>query len=269
MNMLLSSVLIFLFCFLTPSAVLAASPHTLSFTLSHVTIGQSETKTVPIYLYCRGEKIIGVDVKVKYDPRVLRVVDVTKSDLFENEMAKVIDATAGTVQFSYANSYNVYTTTNGSIALFTFQGRALSESTTITFEYKPGSTKDTNIVNNKAVDILSGVDNMTVSILSASPTTAQFSRSPTTSTSDPTPTKVKLQEDFIKPTSAKKADSKPPKEDKKGSVLGGKTEKITLNNNPVRFILLTVIFGVISFLFIYLIVTFIFRSRLNRERVSN
>lgn len=264
MKKIILFVLVLISFFMKPSGVFA-SVHSLSFTLSSVSLNPSETKTVPIYMYTGGERVIGVDVKIKYDPNVLSVVDIEKRNVFENEMAKVIDNTNGVVQFSYANSYNVYTAANDVIAFFTFQARS-PNSSSVSFVFEDGNTKDTNMVNYKASDILTEVGNMTVTVLSPTPTPTSVSTTPDSVSSSPnsdsSSTSITAVSDNVLSLAAS-----PSEKNREESVLGitaGNKKDIenesTANTNedtlgrkisPVLKIGLALICGVCMCLFIY------------------
>ncbi|MCR4322720.1 MAG: cohesin domain-containing protein [Candidatus Azambacteria bacterium] len=118
--------------------------------------------TTQIILNTQGASIEGVDVRyLNYNPALLEVQDknpftagvqITPGTLMPNTVANSVDASLGRITFSQVISGN--NTFTGSGVLATVQFRVLGQgSTSVSFNFTPGNTADTNIASAGA-DIL-------------------------------------------------------------------------------------------------------------------
>lgn len=127
-----------------------------------------------------GKEVSGIDVYLNYEPSKLEAQSIgVSSGIFNDYPVKTIDSTTGQIAISGAASSFTPVTTEGTIATITFKALATSGSTTLDFDYTPGSTTDSNIVE-------SGTS---TELLTQPPTvTYYFGAAAPTPTPTPTPT---------------------------------------------------------------------------------
>jgi hypothetical protein len=104
-----------------------------------------------------GEKIIGTDVFLKYDPAVLEIIEIKSlPNAFSSQPAAKINNPSGDTRFSLINGYGVYLADKKDIA--TIRAKVLKlEDTTVSFDFTPGNTADTNVVIDDGIDVLNQV----------------------------------------------------------------------------------------------------------------
>ena len=135
-------------------ASLSFSPATGEYTYS-----AGATYPVGIVLDSAGKSVDGVDVIIKFDPKMAQVVSskVAATNLFQEFPQNLIDNTLGQIKFS-ALTFNSRPVT-GIIGTFTFKPLAKG-TVNLTFDYIFGSTKDSNVAEHgSAKDVLGQVTN--------------------------------------------------------------------------------------------------------------
>lgn len=146
--------------FAASSATLALSPSAGSFALG-------TPFDVGIYLNTNGAKVDGVDVKLIYEPAKLEAQQITPvTSIFPDFPTKRIDAAASKITISAtATAGSPYSnTTPTKIASITFKPLT-SGTTTVKFDFTPGATTDSNVVENQTnLDILTSVTDATYSL---------------------------------------------------------------------------------------------------------
>jgi len=140
---------------------------------------------LPFMINTDGRKVIGLDVVVKFDQQYLRLIDIIPrsqqtslktylpvADSGDFDKQKVLSEAAdsgrisfGAVSFSWQDEQNLSPTVTTSpvvVALLRFKALDLNEqtSTSINFDFEPGSTTDSNMVSEENDDILSQVINL-------------------------------------------------------------------------------------------------------------
>lgn len=121
---------------------------------------------VSILLDTAGKKAIGTDAILHFDPKVLEATSsaIEKGTIYQDYPALGIDGKLGTVTVSGINSADVNFSGIGVLASINFTAKT-SGSTTVSLEFTPGSTTDTNIVDPvSGGDILQMVNNLKLSI---------------------------------------------------------------------------------------------------------
>ena len=134
-------------------------PYFASFLLSpaQATMTVGELWGVEILLSTNEAKVDGADAILRYDPRMLRVLELQKGDLFEEYVAESVDGVKGEIRLS-GLTFDPRPKT-GILGTILFE--PLSQGTTVVFfEFTPGATKDSNVALGGAggVDILKEVE---------------------------------------------------------------------------------------------------------------
>jgi hypothetical protein len=147
-------------------ATLALSPASTALILG-------DTVTLSLLLDTSGAAVDGVDIfGLRYDPLQLQLQDndtslsgtqIAPGTLLPITLANFVDVSHGIVVFSQVSSgpFGSFTG-SGILATMTFQSLAVGTAS-LTFDFIPGNTNDTNVASN-GEDILSSVTNGTVLI---------------------------------------------------------------------------------------------------------
>jgi len=130
----------------------------------NLSLNQNEEKTVDVYVNAGGGELVGVDMILKYDPSLLSISDVSDGGAFSSSLKKTIDNSNGVAKVAFSNSYGNYTTGLRLLAKVAVKAKSTSNNTNLYFDFKKGSTTDTNVVDKESNDILESVTNMAVSI---------------------------------------------------------------------------------------------------------
>ncbi len=152
------------------SIISAENTPSLSFSESIKNTSISEEFSVNIIINTGGQNAFGVGAKIVYDPNIIEVVSIKTGTIFGDYPAASFDNESGTISISgIASSSKSAFNGIGQVATITF--RAVSEGeTTVNFIYIPGNTRDSNIaVSHGSGDILSLVENLSVTIQPSSP----------------------------------------------------------------------------------------------------
>lgn len=169
-------------------SVSAQSP-SLLFEPSTLTVDTNEVFEVNIVVDTAGEEVGGVGAIIHYDPQYLQVVQpsdthtgVAKGNLFDYYPKASFDNTKGEIYISGVVS-NINTLFSGKGVLGSAAFMAMqSGSTTVVYDFTPGSTKDSNIaVTHGSGDVLSQVSELNVDITSTIATTTIASTPPASS----------------------------------------------------------------------------------------
>lgn len=132
----------------------SADAATLTLIPEQQAVGVNELTTMQLWLDPGEDLVVGTDIFLKYDPLTLEVVSVGSTGALPNMPANQIDNTAGILKVSLANPFGQYLTSAESIAKLTLRTKAQAAQTALSFDYTPGSTKDTNVVVAGGTDVL-------------------------------------------------------------------------------------------------------------------
>ena len=142
----------------------AAGSGSLEFVPRQVNLKTNDQKTVKLAFNPDGEKVIGVDVILRYDPQYISVIDIRDLKAFSGQTGEVIDNNSGKVKYALSNSYGVYTSHRANIAEIVIEAKRATNQTNINFEFTYGKTNDSNIVISHGKDILTDVDPLKIQI---------------------------------------------------------------------------------------------------------
>lgn len=161
------------------SAVLSLSPAGGSYKVN-------DTFDVSVLLNSGGGLVGGVDVYMTFNKNVLNLVDITNGAIFNQYLGKSIDNTNGTAAISGITSSkaNAFSSSDTFVTLnFKAVGAGTSE---VKFNFTPGNTRDSNVVDFDSGDILASVVNGTYTVTGVGGTGSTG----TTTVSGPTATKT-------------------------------------------------------------------------------
>ncbi len=126
-----------------------------------------ENVSLIIRLFTGGYLSDGVDVVLKYDPKVLDATSsaILSNSSFQNFPTKSVDTQNGIVRIS-AISSATGDGFNGLVNFATINFKAKSAgSSNLTIDFKPGSTSESNVIKQiDATDILADVSNATIKV---------------------------------------------------------------------------------------------------------
>ncbi len=151
--------LIIMMALAKPPAVSAA---TLSFAPKSIFLTEGDQKAVTVSLGLAGESILGVDLVVRFDPALIKIIDFRGLSVFDFQSGEIIDNDKGIARYSLSETYGSFVKTSGNIAEFVVEGIKETTGTYITLEYTTGQTNDTNVVAAHGQDVLTGVGILTV-----------------------------------------------------------------------------------------------------------
>lgn len=103
-----------------------------------------EPFSVPVTLDTDAD-VVGVDVIIDYDPRLLHVDSIDGAELFDQTVREEINEGAGRIYVSYVMSPRASFTGTGTLFTLGLTGRALGQ-TTLSILYEPQSTTDSNVI---------------------------------------------------------------------------------------------------------------------------
>lgn len=170
-----------------PSYVLAQEVG-LTFSPDSTTIKKNDQTTVVLHLSPVGQKVIGVDVKLTFDPFYVEVVEIKNKDAFSSLLGTQINNTLGSAKFSLVNEFNKFQTTNADIVEVVLRGKNVVSSTRVTMDFERGKTQDTNVALSGGLDVLGFIDDITVKIEES--TSEEPDKSSPSPTITPTPKPV-------------------------------------------------------------------------------
>ncbi len=127
-----------------------------------------DTVSLSINLDTGGHKTAGSDVILHFDSKILDATDsssITKGSIYSDYSKLEVDPKLGLVTISGVSGLNQSNFQGvGVLATLNFKSKAAGQ-TTITLDFKPGSTTDTNLTDaTSGKDILGSVANLTLTI---------------------------------------------------------------------------------------------------------
>jgi hypothetical protein len=141
-----------------------------------------ERVPVKIRVFSGGYYSDGVDLVLKYDPKVLEVTpeEISGGNIFQNFPVKNVDSSSGTIQISAISSTSGESF-NGIGDFVTINFRTISiGSSEVNVVYTPNQTDDSNVIQQQeSIDMLTDVINATINV------TAEGGSSPDTSACAP------------------------------------------------------------------------------------
>lgn len=145
-----------------------AASATFSLSPSSGTYNAGTNFNINVIVNTGGARSSGSDMKIKYDPTKLKLVDITNGSIYPQYLGKSIDNTAGTANLSGITTPGTTTdffTGTGTFATLIFQGLSAGAAA-VTFDYTPRSTIDSNIVDGDSKsDALTSVTNGSYTIV--------------------------------------------------------------------------------------------------------
>ncbi len=161
------------------SAVVSLSPAGGSFKAN-------DSFDVNIILDSGGGKVGGVDVYLTFNQNVLNLVDIENGTIFSQYVGKSINNSAGSAAISgiTSNKDNAFSSSD---TFATLKFKAISAGTSeVKFDFTPGNTRDSNVVDFDSGDILTSVVNGSYTVTGVGGTGSTGS----TTVSGPTATKT-------------------------------------------------------------------------------
>ena len=148
-----TSLLVLLFCF-SCSSIYAVK--------LELTTPQLPNKTdvfpVSVYLNTEGEKTIGTDLLLSYDPKLIEFVRVEPSTMYSRYPDVQIDSIRHQIRYSGTSQFNNYQESNGIFATFYFRPILINNLKDLTNALKliwqKNSTNDTNVVSVEGKELL-------------------------------------------------------------------------------------------------------------------
>lgn len=155
---------IFLGSLIWPRNALAAGA-SLKLNPASLNLKVNGTQTVGIVLTPNGAQVIGVDLVMKFDPKLIQVDQVRDEQLFNRQMGLIVDNKLGQIKMALSNNFGVFMTKTGEIVQLRIKAKKDSPSTKLTFQFTPGQTQDTNVVVAHGKDALTEVGATDITIL--------------------------------------------------------------------------------------------------------
>ena len=153
----LSLILFFLSLFFASSQPIQAAGATLKFIPGNLEFNLGNVQTAQIHLDPKQNNVIGVDLFIRFDPQFIKVNNVTGLGIFSTRTALLIDNNAGLVKTAFSNGYGTYQTKPDTFARIEFEGKNVTNQTTISFDFILGKTNDTNVAISLGRDVLDNV----------------------------------------------------------------------------------------------------------------
>lgn len=144
------------------SVVISPNMARISLSASNTTFRVKENIPVSIGINSGGRKLSGVDLIIKFNPKILEASAgaIIKGKLFEEYPLASVDTKKGLVSISGVNSAKRNFKGTGRFALINFKAIA-SGSASLVVNFKKGSTIDSNLVEeDTSKNILETVDNL-------------------------------------------------------------------------------------------------------------
>lgn len=121
---------------------------------------QGEILSVAIQVDTGGKPSAGIDAVINYDPDKLAVIEIEAGTLFETYFRQAEDEIKQKIYLSAAIFKITETPFAGQGVFGTIKFKALKPGkTTLSFEYTPQATADSNVTNEKGLDFLTQVIN--------------------------------------------------------------------------------------------------------------
>lgn len=142
-----------------------ASPaHAVSLSLSPETTSQKSTNIiVDVFLDTEGKKATGVDFLASYDKEKLKLVSVKAGSIFDTYTSPIIDNANGKVGFSGLVKPQSSYVGSGKFAQLLFEPLK-NGAASVEITFKKGERNDSNVADTSGNDILTTVDNATVTV---------------------------------------------------------------------------------------------------------
>lgn len=178
MNKLIIFITSLLVCLVITPVTVQAS--TLVLTPKQLTLNVNQQDTLTVTLHPQGNRVIGVDLFLTFDPNIIEVVSVTNRDAIPINPALRIDNQKGTVKTAYIHNYGNFTNATKPLADITLKGKKAGN-TTLKISLSPGNTRDTNVAVAGGVDTLTQGDSAFITVFNAAinPQSQSTSVSPT------------------------------------------------------------------------------------------
>lgn len=138
----------------------------ISLTAGKETVVLSEALPVTVYIDTGGNKITGVDLIVKYDPKALEAssAGLITGQIFDEYPLKSVDSDKGLISISGLSSAKTSFLGSGQFARINFKPKVPGK-TAVTVDFQKGSTTDSNMVEvTESKDILENITNLELSI---------------------------------------------------------------------------------------------------------
>jgi hypothetical protein len=153
---------VFLFAYLTQS-VSAAQTAGLEFVDNNKNLKKGSQTDVDIRVLPRGNRLIGVDLIITYDPEYIKVTDISDLGVFNHQYAEIIDNDKGVLKTAFSNNFGNFQTANKIFANLKFEVKDDGFGKTyINFKHQPGNTTDTNLAGEGGQDLLAEVNSLEV-----------------------------------------------------------------------------------------------------------
>lgn len=151
-----------------PSVTQTITPSlpTISLNASKADFAVNETVAVAVLIDSGNKNLAGVDLIVKFDPKVLEATQggLVKGRIFDEYPLVSADQTRGTISISGVNSAGSGFKGTGQFAAINFKVRAAGK-TKLTVDFEKGSTTDSNLVDtDTSKDILEQVNDLELEI---------------------------------------------------------------------------------------------------------
>ena len=148
-----TSLLVLFFCF-SCSSVYAAKLELITPQLPNKT----DVFPVSVYLNTEGQKTIGTDLLLSYDPKLIEFVRVEPSTMYSRYPDAQIDLVRHQIRYSGTSQFNNYQESNGIFATFYFRPilkKNLKDlNDVIKLIWQKNSTNDTNVVSIEGKELL-------------------------------------------------------------------------------------------------------------------
>lgn len=146
----------------TDQSLLQPTAITLSSSKTEYKLGEQIVVDINI---ASAKKVDGVDLIIKYDPKVLSAQSTILGTIFADYPQNTVDAALGKVSISGITSQPGGVVPNGVFGKLNFVAKAVG-TTKITFDFTPGQTGDTNVSQTgTSKDILEKVNELDINIL--------------------------------------------------------------------------------------------------------
>ena len=213
--------------FLLTKPVAAAS---LEFVDTNITLGKNEQKNLGLKVDPANAKVIGVDIVIKYDPNYINILDALDLGVFSQRTGRLIDNTKGVARLSFSNTYGNYLTTPALFTQIVVVGKSETSKVSLNFDYQGVSTKDSNVVIDGGLDLLTSVNSLSIEVRGDSGNGSSSNSQPDPAGTNSSNQKPKVLSNFIKNAIEKikkvlpQQPTKISQKNEKGKVLGEETD---------------------------------------------
>ena len=117
----------------------ARSNASLLFTETNVLIEPAEKYSIPVKLDTKSQDVVGIDVVVTYDPKIIKILGSGSLEAFDNPVISDIDNENGIAKFHLINNENHYINANKNVLAITVIGN-LTGNTNLNIKMKQNET---------------------------------------------------------------------------------------------------------------------------------